>query len=231
MRHFRQMESTKEVLDVVLATPPVPELVPALAPPVFDDFAWSPPVTLSWRTRSPLDRTEPLTRTNPGGMVFLFLDKCAFLPRELARLHVPELLRADEAERHVLAPYAIDDATDLLHEHRVPARSVLGLATASLAGLFWGLHDWAHFHHHGPFEERAWTELQCDAAALSWLHVNRVLLGLDDAELAALVDQAGELTHARFAEENRCAPVATDAWNRVVAFLSWQRRSSDRSGS
>jgi hypothetical protein len=227
MRQFRQMESTKQVLDVVLATPPVPPLVPASLG-VFDDFAWSESTTLAWRTLAPvdrLDREEPLTRTNPGGMVFLFLDKCAFLPSELARLHVPQLLRADEADRAVLAPYAIDDATDLLHERRVPARSVLALATASLAGLFWGLHDWAHFHHHGPFEQRAWTELQCDAAALSWLHVNRALLGLGDAELGTLIDQAAELTFARFAEEGRCEAAATDAWNRVVAFLSWQRRS------
>ena len=223
MRPFRQMESTKEVLDVVLATPPVPELVPASLG-VFDDFAWSPPVALAWRTLAPvhgLDRTEALTRTNPGGMVFLLLDKCAFLPSELARLHVPQLLRAEEAERRVLAPYAIDDATDLLHERRVPARSLLALATASLAGLFWGLHDWAHFHHHGAFVERGWTELQCDAAALSWLHANRQLLGLADAELATLLEQVGDLTRARFAEENKGEALATEACNRVARFLSW----------
>ncbi len=218
MGHFRQMESTNDVLDLVLATPEVPELVPA---GVFDDFAWSPPTTLRWRTGRPLDRDEPLTRTNPGGMVFLFLDKCSFLPAELAWLHVPGLLRADEAERLMLAPYAIDDATDLLHEHRVPARDVLGLATGSLAGLFWGLHDWAHFHHHGPFEERAWTELQCDAAALSWLRANREILELDDAALATLLDQAGSLTRARFADEDRSEAVAREAWSRVEAFLDW----------
>ncbi len=220
MRQFRQMESTKEVVDVVLATPAVPELVPA---GVFDDFAWSPPTTLRWRTRRPLDRAEPLTRTNPGGMVFLFLDKCPFLPGELARLHVPGLLRADEAELLMLAPYAIDDATDLLHEHRVPAREVLGLATASLAGLFWGLHDWAHFHHHGPFEERAWTELQCDAAALAWLRTNQRELDLDDGLLAELFVQAEGLTRARFAEEDKSEAVARDAWRRVESFLARPR--------
>ncbi len=103
------------------------------------------------------------------------------LPRELASLHVGgEVGGATLTNEWALAPWGIDDATDLLFEHRARPGDHLWLATGSLAGLFWGLHDWAHFHNHGPFEERAWTELQCDAAALAWAWANRDAIGLTD---------------------------------------------------
>ena len=85
-----------------------------------------------------------------------------FLPRELARLHA---FGYGLEEEWALAPYAIDDATDLLFEKRTTPNGTLWLAADGLRALAWGLHDWAHFHNHGPFEERAWTELQCDASA------------------------------------------------------------------
>jgi hypothetical protein len=111
-------------------------------------------------------------------MAFVFTRDCEFLPRELARLHVGELAADDE---WALAPYAIDEATDELYARRVPPGEVLCLAARSLDGLVWGLHDWCHFHNHGPFDEPAWTEVQCDASALVWLWQNRAILGLDAA--------------------------------------------------
>ena len=103
-------------------------------------------------------------------MVFVLHGRSDFLPRELARLHAFGLGLADE---EALAPWGIDDATDGLYAHRVRPRDALWLAADNLNALFWGLHDWAHFHNHGPFEQRAWTELQCDASALAWLWKNR----------------------------------------------------------
>ncbi len=82
----------------------------------------------------------------------------------------------------------------------------MGLATGSIAGLFWGLHDWAHFHNHGPFEERAWTELQCDVSALVWLEVNREALGaagVGGEALDRVRREVAGVARARFAEEGR----------------------------
>ena len=105
-------------------------------------------------------------------MVFVFHAgaACDFLPRELARLHAIGLGLEDE---EALAPWGIDAATDELYAHRVTPRDAMWLAADNLNALFWGLHDWAHFHNHGPFEQRAWTELQCDASALAWLWKNK----------------------------------------------------------
>jgi hypothetical protein len=104
-------------------------------------------------------------------------------------------------EEWALAPWAIDDATDLLYEHRARPRDLLWLATGSLAGLFWGLHDWAHFHNHGPFEQRAWTELQCDASALVWLWVNRDLIELPEPAWERARGEVATVARARFEAE------------------------------
>ena len=131
-------------------------------------------------------------------MVFVMHAECTYLPREKAALHVPGMGYADE---DALAPWAIDDATDLLFERRARPASILSLATSRIDGLFWGLHDWAHFHSHGPFERRAWTEMQCDASALAWMWINRDAIGLDDAAWERARLDAIELGRARFAEE------------------------------
>jgi hypothetical protein len=83
----------------------------------------------------------------------------------------------------------------------VRPRDLLWLAADNLNALLWGLHDWAHFHNHGPFKRRAWTELQCDASALAWLWLNRERIALPDATWAELARRASELAHARFADE------------------------------
>src|SRR5262249_48463177 len=151
--------------------------LPCIVPEaVFDAFAWCGSDRLEWR-RAGWDTSGPVLAANPPGMVFVMRAECTFLPRELARLHVPRLGLGEEG---AVAPWAIDDATDLLYENRVRPRDLLWLATDTLAGLVWGLHDWAHFHNHGPFTERAWTELQCDAAALAWTWINREAIDLAD---------------------------------------------------
>jgi hypothetical protein len=123
-----------------------------------------------------------------------------FLPRELACLHAFGLgLTSEEA----LAPWAIDDATDNLYERRVRPRDVLWLAADNLNALFWGLHDWAHFHNHGPFSpgQRAWTELQCDVSALAWLWLNRDRVPLSEPTWDRVRGEAVALSRARFADE------------------------------
>ena len=177
----------------ILLTPPVARIVPD---GVFDAFGWCPSDTLEWG--EPASRSmatlaeEPLTLENPPRMIFVMKRELAFLPRELARLHAP---RSGLTDEWALAPYGIDDATDELWAKRVRPGDAFWLATDSLRGLFWGLHDWAHFHNHGPFTMRAWTELQCDAAALAWLWLNREQIALtpDDWEelrLAAIRNAA-----------------------------------------
>lgn len=187
--------------ETMLQVPPVPLRVP---PAVFDAFGWSVSFELTCRyPDAGLARVPSLSADNPAGMAFVFTAPCDFLPQELAKLHVSEL--AHEGE-WVLAPYAIDDATDLLYERGVAPSSVLCLATRSLAGLFWGLHDWAHFHNHGPFEERAYTEHQCDFAALTWLRGNAAALGIDAETLAEVDAVVKEIGRARFAAEGIEAP-------------------------
>jgi hypothetical protein len=179
-----------------LLTPPVARVVPE---GVFDAFAWCPSDVLDWR-RSEWDATTPLTSTNPPKMAFVMRSECTFLPRELARLHVPGLGLGDE---WALAPYAIDDATDGLCERRVRPGDLLWLAAESLAGLVWGLHDWAHFHNHGPFDERAWTELQCDLAALAWLWLNRSIVDVTDEAWELKRREVIAVARARFDEERK----------------------------
>ncbi|MEO7111337.1 MAG: hypothetical protein ABI183_12935 [Polyangiaceae bacterium] len=170
---------------------------------VFDAFAWCDSTTLEWRRpegrwdSSSLDQAE-----NPSGMAFVMHEGAGdFLPRELARLHAFGYRLTDE---WALAPYAIDDATDLLFEKRAVPTETLWLAADGLRALVWGLHDWAHFHNHGPFEERAWTELQCDASALAWLWINRAEIPqFDDDEWERARVAILEIAESRFEEEKK----------------------------
>jgi len=172
----------------------------------FDAWGWCESDVLEWRSpNDALDRGVRLERTNPSGLVFVMHEECTFLPRELARLHAIGYGLEDEL---ALAPYAIDDATDLLYERRVRPRDVLWLAAPSLAALVWGLHDWAHFHNHGPFEKPAMTELGCDLLALAWLRHNRDRLELDDTTIAETALTLAHVSVQRFADEEERAPVA-----------------------
>ncbi len=179
-----------------LETLPVPRVVPD---GVFDAFGWCQSDVLDWgRPAQAMDLTTPLNGKNPARMVFVFHEECTFLPRELARMHALGLGLEDE---QALAPYAIDDATDELYERRIRPRDALWLAADNLNALVWGLHDWAHFHNHGPFEARAWTELQCDGAAIVWLWRNRDAIGLDEASFTCVRDEIEDASRARFEAE------------------------------
>jgi hypothetical protein len=178
-----------------LRTPPIPRVVPE---GVFDAFGWCASDVLVLRCPEVFPTLGVVTAENPPGMAFVFRAPCDFLPRELARLHVPGVGLEDE---WALAPYGIDDATDELHARDVRPGDVMWLAAADLPGLVWGLHDWAHFHNHGPFVARAWTELQCDASALSWLWINREAMGLDEPAWERTRDGFARLASARFHEE------------------------------
>ncbi len=186
----------------ILSTAPVPLVVPA---GVFDapaadgaggGFGWCASDELEWRCAvERWDDATPIDGSDPARMVFVMKTLVDFLPRELARLHAFGLGLGDE---WALAPYAIDDATDELFARSVRPRDVFWLAADNLNALYWGLHDWAHFHNHGPFEQRAFNELQCDTAALAWLAKNRVAIGLGDARWRRLVDEVMELATMRF---------------------------------
>jgi hypothetical protein len=165
---------------------------------VFDAFGWCASRQLVWQRPDSWSKGEPMTADNPARTVFVLLMDLPFLPRELARLHVPGLGLDGE---WALAPYGIDDATDELYAHRTPPEEALWLATDSLRGLYWGLHDWAHFHNHGPFVLRAWTELQCDVTALAWLWLNRDMVGVEPGEWEGLRAAAMTLSVARFGAE------------------------------
>lgn len=178
-----------------LLTPPLPRLVPD---GVFDAFGWCESDRLEVRLGPEWETSTPTLGDNPPGLAFVFLAPCDFLPRELARLHVGTLAEEDE---WALAPYAIDDATDGLYEARVRPREVLCLAASNLDCLVWGLHDWCHFHNHGPFAEPAWTEVQCDASALVWLWRNRGPLGLDLATWERRRAQLAAVAARRFEQE------------------------------
>jgi len=172
---------------------------------VFDAFSWCASRELEWRrpAQRAFDAGTPVDGSDPTRMVFVFHAECTFLPRELAALHATGMGLVDE---WALAPYGIDDATDELYARLVEPASLLWLAADNLNALFWGLHDWAHFHNHGPFEERAWTELQCDSAALAWVRGNRDVIGLDDATLARLEAEVTDLCRKRFVDEAKEVP-------------------------
>jgi hypothetical protein len=131
-------------------------------------------------------------------MAFVMREPCEFLPQELAHLHAFGLGLKDEM---ALSPWAIDDATDLLYERGARPSECFWLAADNIRALFWGLHDWAHFHNHGPFVERAWTELQCDVSALAWLGINRREADLDDTVWDTMRAEAERLSRARFTTE------------------------------
>lgn len=179
---------------------------------VFDAWAWCESDVLEWRRpaanghAAQLDKRMIIDAENPGDLVFVFKDGAdsTFLPRELARFHAKGYGLEDE---WALAPYAIDDATDLLYERRVRPTEMFWLAAPSLRALVWGLHDWAHFHNHGPFDEPAHTELACDLVALTWLRINREVAGLDDADLARVALELAALSRTRYEAEGKTPPV------------------------
>jgi hypothetical protein len=210
----------KNVLASELRTPALPRLVPD---GVFDAFAWCESKTLEWRRprdrwdSSSLDQAE-----NPSGMAFVMRDGAGdFLPRELASLHA---IGYGLTHEWALAPYGIDDATDLLFERRAAPHETLWLAAEGLRALAWGLHDWAHFHNHGPFEERAWTELQCDASALTWLWINRAEIPeFGDAEWERARMAISKIASERFQEEKKDFPaklLSRDEILRLAAKIS-----------
>lgn len=169
---------------------------------MFDAWSWCASDALEWRRPAAVDlesATPPrVGADNPTGLVFVMREEVTFLPRELARLHAFGYGLEDE---HALAPWAIDDATDLLYEHRRRPRDVFWLAASSLEALVWGLHDWAHFHNHGPFDQPAMTELQCDLVALAWLRRNAARIGLDHRAMESVARDLAALSRQRFEEE------------------------------
>jgi hypothetical protein len=186
---------------------------------IFDAFGWCPSRDLEWRCppAPAWDEATPLDGGDPARMVFVLrADVASFLPRELAAVHAFGLGLTDE---QALAPWAIDDATDELYAHRTPPRDALWLAADNLNALFWGLHDWAHFHSHGSFEphQRAWTELQCDASALCWLWINRREVPLSDAAWERVRIEVVTLSRRRFEadgmklDESKLRPAALQA--------------------
>lgn len=193
------LEVTAAPRVVRLRTPPIPRRVPD---GVFDAYGWCASDALEWRSPpGAWDASTPVDGGDPARMVFVFRPGAApFLPRELAQVHAFGLGLTDE---EALAPWAIDDATDELWAHRVAPSQALWLAADNLNALFWGLHDWAHFHNHGPFEQRAWTELQCDSAALAWLWTNRAAIPVRDAEWERVRRDVVALARGRFAAEGR----------------------------
>jgi hypothetical protein len=180
----------------------MPCVVPA---GVFDAWSWCASDVVEWRTPRARDELAggAIDGSNPPDLAFVMHAECTFLPRELAALHLPGQGFTTE---WALAPYAIDDATDLLFERRVRPRDVLSLAAGSLPALVWGLHDWAHFHNHGPFDQPAMTELQCDLLALHWLRANRRAAGASDEDVARVARDLAALTRRRFAAEGLAPP-------------------------
>jgi hypothetical protein len=182
---------------------------------VWDDYGWCPPTFVTVRTLDSLGNAfAPPSMKNPEDLWFVVKNRrllqtstLAPLPIELGEVHTRTLTQRDE---WVLAPYGIDDATDFLWEARIAADDVFELATKSVAGLFWGLHDWCHFHNHGPFIERAWTELQCDLSALAWiLHQS---IGLTKTQKDSLIEGTRERCQTRFHEEGKPWPTELDTW-------------------
>lgn len=192
---------------MLLEVPALPLVVDAR---VFDAWAWCTSEVIEWKLPSDAALAIDGARIdgdNPPNLAFVVRDGAdvAFLPRELAHLHVSGYGLADE---HALAPYAIDDATDLLFEHRRRPHDVFWLAASTLPALVWGLHDWVHFHNHGPFTEPALTELQCDLVALAWLRRNAERIGLRPETVASVAGDLARLSRRRFEEEKVPSPVA-----------------------
>ncbi len=196
-----------QTVSVTLHVPPMPLLVDD----AFDAWSWCASDTLDWkRPRRELAREPPIDGSNPSGLVFVIHEGegASFLPRELARLHAPGYGLGEE---WALAPYGIDDATDLLYERGIRPREVFWLAADSLSALVWGLHDWVHFHNHGSFEQPAMTELQCDLVALAWLRANRDAVEASARDLARVASDLVELSRERFRREGIAPPCDLDA--------------------
>ena len=172
---------------------------------VFDAWSWCESDVVEWRTPrdAPIIREGSIDGDNPPDLVFVMHAECIFLPRELARLHAAG---HDLADEWALAPYAIDDATDLLFERRVRPRDVFWIAAPSLRALVWGLHDWVHFHNHGPFDDPPMTELECDRIALVWLRLNADRIGVTRDDVERVRAELVTLTKRRFADAGRVAP-------------------------
>jgi len=182
----------------MLETPPVPLVVRS---GVFDAFGWCASSRLEWRRpEGRWDASSPIDGSDPARMVFVMRREVDFLPKELARVHAYGLGLEDE---WALAPYGIDDATDQLFERNVVPGDLLWLAADNLNAVYWGLHDWAHFHNHGPFVERAENELQCDVAALAWMWKNREALEVDEAAWLGVERAIAKTSAERFAAEGR----------------------------
>ncbi len=179
---------------------------------VFDAWSWCASDHLVWLHHDRLAEGSVAT-TNPADLVFVVTDGDVAarvgLPRELARLHAKGF-GFDEAT-WALAPYAIDDATDLLHATRTRPRDVLALCAPSLPALVWGLHDWAHFHNHGPFDDPPMTELACDLVALAWLRENREAIGLGEDAVARVARDLAGITRQRFEGAGRRVPCDAEA--------------------
>ena len=193
---------------LILDVPPMPLVV---REGVFDAWSWCKSDVLEWRrpvgsSASAFASTSSTALgQNPADLVFVMRVACASPPREPARLHAFGYgLDAELA----LAPYAIDDATDLLYEHEIRPANVFWLAAGTLDALVWGLHDWVHFHNHGPFDEPAMTELQCDLVALAWLRRNAARIALTEAALDDVARSLATLSRKRFADEDVASPVA-----------------------
>src|SRR5438552_16816677 len=93
---------------------------------VFDAWSWCESDVVEWKTPrgARIETSGSIDSDNPPDLVFVMHTSHAagdLLPRELARLHARGFDLADE---DALAPWAIDDATDLLYEHRVRPRDV-----------------------------------------------------------------------------------------------------------
>ena len=162
-----------------LLTPPLPLLVSA---ETFDGFNWHPSTTLTWRCPTDAPALNAFADQLPIGLAFVLRAPWEAIPSEFAWLHTGRAHAASLGltDERALAPYAIDDATDLLFAERRPPAETFWLAADNANALFWSLHDWSHFHNHGEFTDRPSTELQCDAAALVWLWINRTDIGLTD---------------------------------------------------
>ena len=187
---------------------PIPRITPR---GVFDAWSWCTSTVVEWRdldapvtTRAASHAT--ITSDNPGDLVFVCRSEEAssFLPRELARMHAKGYGLDEEWS---LAPWAIDDATDLFYEKKIPPNDVLWLAAPSLRALVWGLHDWAHFHNHGPFDEPAHTELACDLLAMTWLRDNQEAIGLTSEAMDLVARDLAALSKSRFVDEKKAPPV------------------------
>jgi hypothetical protein len=182
----------------MLETPPVPLVVRS---GVFDGYGWSKSDLLEWRCpEERWDATTAIDGSDPARMIFVMRHDVEFLPKELARVHAFGLGLTDEWG---LAPYAIDDATDELFERKIAPGDLLWLAADNLNAIYWGLHDWAHFHNHGPFVDRAENELQCDVAALSWMWRNREAIEIDEARWKRVERDVVKMSAARFEAESR----------------------------